>query len=117
MGACPARRETRADEPLQFSLHREPVCHDLGSSQDWSCGDHRIVLNHSMISVASSPPSVTLGHMAHCYTVATCSYRRNTWHRLPIASKTHVLSIGTYCFVTILIISWATMPPVAAEVL
>lgn len=44
-------------------------------------------------------------------------YSRNTWHRLPIASKMHVLSTGTYCFVTILIISWATIPPAAAETL
>lgn len=29
----------------------------------------------------------------------------------------HVLSIGTYCFVMILIISWATIPPVNEEML
>ena len=44
-------------------------------------------------------------------------HRRMTWHRLSIPSNMQVFSMGMYCFVIILIISWATIPPTAAEML
>ena len=44
-------------------------------------------------------------------------YNLSTWVRLVIPSKIQVLSIGIYCFVIILMISCATMPPVRAAVL
>jgi hypothetical protein len=44
------------------------------------------------------------------YILRTCAL-------LVIPSKMHVLSMGMYCFVMILIISCATIPPVKAEML
>ncbi len=41
----------------------------------------------------------------------------STWVLLVIPSKMQVLSIGMYCLVIILITSWATIPPVNAEML
>jgi len=44
-------------------------------------------------------------------------YILSTWVLLVIPSKMQVLSIGMYCLVMILIPSWATMPPVNADIL
>lgn len=86
----------------------------------------RDTLEDQAQKVASSPSSRIREHSvvlqvfclgAHATPVLTLPQSRRTWHRLSIPSKIHVLSTGMYCLVTTLIISWATMPPITAEIL
>jgi len=43
--------------------------------------------------------------VSHFFLASRVPHKRRTWLRLAMPSKTHVLSIGIYCLVMILIIS------------
>jgi len=69
--------------------------------------------HHSMQSFHASHNSVPLWLLV----LVSRNQILNICVLLVIPSKTHVLSMGIYCLVMILITSCATMPPVKAEIL